>query len=327
MKLYPLPNIEITPFDEISEPTPIALVTTSGAWEAVSNDLNALNIAWRADITEATVHHWNTLTADLLSKIPGLQSPISLYAVGGGLAVDAAKYIALHAKLPLVCLPTALSVDACLTWASGIRHDGTVHYLETKPPDRLVIDFDVLAAAPAHLRAAGICDVLSIATGLWDWEFAEEEGKNPEGMELIPWAADAAQAVLQGALDCAEAAGAGDPAGLKQLLDCLAMEVQLCNLIGHSRPEEGSEHYFAYSVENLMGKGLSHGELVGPGILLIAEKQDQDVNELRYALEACNIPLNNIPQAMIKATLRGLPEYVRKHEFPFGIAHNLKEVE
>ncbi|MFQ5435295.1 MAG: hypothetical protein ACE5FD_10510 [Anaerolineae bacterium] len=41
------------------------------------------------------------------------------------------------------------------------------------------------------------------------------------------------------------------------------MEVQLCNQIGHARPEEGSEHYFAYAVENVMGKGLPHGDLVG----------------------------------------------------------------
>ena len=182
----------------------------------------------------------------------------------------------------------------------------------------------MLATAPKSIRAAGICDVLSIATGLWDWEFAAEKEKNPEGMELIPWVADAAQAILDGALECAEAAGVGDPEGLKQLLDCLSLEVQLCNQIGHSRPEEGSEHYFAYSVENLMEKGLPHGDLVGPGILLMAEFQDQNTQELEHALRACHIPLNNIPEDIVGATLQNLPAYVRKHNLPYGIAHELK---
>jgi glycerol-1-phosphate dehydrogenase [NAD(P)+] len=143
-------------------------------------------------------------------------------------------------------------------------------------------------------------------------------------MELIPWVADAAQGILDGAIECAEAAGAGDAEGLKQLLDCLCLEVQLCNQIGHSRPEEGSEHYFAYSVENLLVKSFPHGELVGPGILLMAEFQEQDIGDLERALKACQVPLRNIPEDVVGATLVGLPEYVRKHGLPYGIAHELE---
>ena len=323
MKIWNIPNIEFIPFDELEEDRPVIVVTTAGAWEAVAEDLQHLTVADRVQVSEATILHWLNLTTKLQSQITSLQSPI-IYAVGGGLAVDAAKYIANGLKLPLTCLPTALSVDAFFTWAAGVRHEGCVQYLETKPPERLIIDMDVLAVAPEKIRAAGICDVLSIAIGLWDWEFAAEKDQNPEGMELVPWVADAAQAFLDGALECAEAAGAGDEDGLKQLLDCLAMEVQLCNQIGHSRPEEGSEHYFAYSVENLLGQGHSHAELVGPGILLMAEFQDQDTKELEAALEACHIPLENIPEDVLGATLKGLPAYVCKHELPYGIAHELK---
>lgn len=38
-----------------------------------------------------------------------------VYAVGGGLPADAAKYLAFNAGLPMICLPTALSVDAFVT--------------------------------------------------------------------------------------------------------------------------------------------------------------------------------------------------------------------
>lgn len=323
MKIWNLPVTEFIPFDELEEGHPVVVVTTAGAWESVAEDLKQLNIVSRVDVSEATLHQWVNLTANLQPKVNELESPV-IYSIGGGLAVDAAKYIAKGLNLPLTCLPTALSVDAFLTWTSGVRHEGCVEYMETKSPERLIIDMDVLATAPENIRAAGICDVLSIATGLWDWELAAEKGENPEGMELVPWVADAAQAILDGALECAEAAGAGDPDAIKQLLDCLALEVQLCNQIGHSRPEEGSEHYFAYSVENLLGEGLPHGNLVGPGILLMAEFQDQDTSQLESALEACHIPLDNIPEDLIGATLSSLPGYVRKHELPYGIAHELK---
>jgi len=323
MRIWNLPVIDFMAADEIEEGSPVALVTTPGAWEAVADDLKHLDIFWRTRVKEASVQHFATLTTQL-GQAARQQNPFTIYSVGGGLAVDAAKYMANSLSAAHTCLPTALSVDAFLTWASGVRHRGCVEYVETRPPDRLVVDFDVLAVAPKPLRAAGICDVLSIATGLWDWELAAEKGLNPEGMELIPWVADAAQAILEGALECAEAAGAGDEEGIKQLLDCLALEVQLCNQIGHSRPEEGSEHYFAYSVENLLGPGRSHGSLVGPGILLMAEFQEQDTEELEQALRDCHIPLDDIPEDVLGATLVGLPAYAREHELPYGIAHELK---
>lgn len=314
--VWMLPKIEYMPFSALEEKREVALVTSTPAWNAVQGLLK-LNIVWRYEAQEAEETLWKTASQTLRGDV--------VYAVGGGLSVDVAKYMAAQHNLPLVCLPTVLSVDAFLTWASGIRREGCVYYIETKPPDRLIVDFAVLSSAPESVRAAGICDVLSIATGLWDWRFAHERGKNPANMAYIPYVDAAAAAILQGSLDCAEAAGQGDPDGLKHLLDCLALEVQLCNLIGHSRPEEGSEHYFAYSVENTMGKGLPHGDLVGPGIVLIAGLQGQDVSPLKRALHDCRIPLTKIPEKVIYDTLLALPHYARQHNLAYGIAHELDE--
>jgi glycerol-1-phosphate dehydrogenase [NAD(P)+] len=312
--IWPIPKIEIMPFTEIDEPRDVALVFSRAAYEAVRDRLR-LKVVSQVEPIDATLEVWDELGVDLRGDV--------IYAVGGGLAVDAAKYLAVKHSLPLVSLPTALSVDAFLTWASGYRKGGCVYYIETKPPDRMVVDFEVLASGPESIRAAGICDVLSIATGSWDWLFAEEQGQNPPEMKLIPYAYDTAQAILRGTIDCAEAAGRGDPDGFKQLLDCLALQVQLCNQIGHARPEEGSEHYFAYSVENEMGKGLPHGDLVGPGIVLMAGLQGQDIEPLKRALEACKIPLTNIPTEVIERTILGLPAYCKTHKLLFGIAHTL----
>ena len=142
-------------------------------------------------------------------------------------------------------------------------------------------------------------------------------------MEFIPWVYDNAQSILNGVLDCAGAAGHGDKDGLKSLYDCLAMEVQLCNQVGHARPEEGSEHYFAYVVEKHMGHGLPHGDLVGPGIMIMAGLQGQATGRYEAALRACNIPLDRIPSEIVKRTLAELPAYCEKHGLAFGLAHTL----
>jgi glycerol-1-phosphate dehydrogenase [NAD(P)+] len=317
-KLPNLPFVQLMPFAEIEEKRNVLLVTSAPAWNVVKDSLRGLNITATIEVTEATTEFWDNLQLPITNH----QFEV-VYSVGGGLTADAAKYIAAKLNLPLVVLPTALSVDAFITSASGIRKDGCVYYIETKVPERLILDLETIAKAPAFIRAAGITDVMSISTGAWDWKFAHEQGKNPAGMEFIPWVYDNAQSILSGVLDCAEAAGRGDADGLKTLYDCLAMEVQLCNQVGHSRPEEGSEHYFAYAVENEMGHGLPHGDLVGPAILLIAKLQGQDTTQLEKALKACNVPLNNIPKDMIDRTLKNLPDYSRRHNLSFGIAHTL----
>ncbi len=316
--IWPISKIEFTPFPEIQETRPVALVTSAPAWQAVSPKLH-LPIVWQTDVVEATVENWDGLRKDFRGEV--------VYAVGGGLTADAAKYMALKANLPLVCLPTALSVDAFLTWASGIRQEGCVRYIETKTPERLLVDLDVIASAPPAIRAAGMCDVLSIATGNWDWRFAEEQGKNPAGMAFIPYISQIAAAILHGALDCAEAAGRGDPAGLKQLLECIALEVQLTNQVGHARPEEGSEHYFAHAVENKVGHGKPHADLLGPGILMMATLQGQDTAPLLKAMQACHFRLKDIPTDMMRQTLAELPQYCQRHGLPFGIANTITEKE
>jgi glycerol-1-phosphate dehydrogenase [NAD(P)+] len=318
--LWNLPKIELKPFPEIQEKRRVALVTSPPAWDAVKNHMPQFPPTSMAFVQEATLTHWNKLATGLFISAPEI-----VYAVGGGLAADAGKYIANLFHLPMVCLPTALSVDAFFTSAAGIRENGCVKYTETPPPDQVVIDFDVLAAAPESIRAAGITDVMSIATGGWDWQFAHKRGKNPPGMEFIPWVHENAQSILGGALDCAESAGRGEREGLKQLLDCLCMEVQLCNQIGHARPEEGSEHYFAYCAEQFTGPGWPHADLLGPGILLMAERQGQESSHLRKALEDCHIPLTRLSGEIIQKTLEQLPGYCRAHELPYGIAHELEK--
>jgi glycerol-1-phosphate dehydrogenase [NAD(P)+] len=311
---WPTPRIDEQPWSTLEESRPVAIVCTRSALAAVRHRLR-LPVASTWEVQEADLASWDAAVDTLRGEV--------IYAVGGGLATDAAKHAAVRLHLPLVSLPTALSVDAFFTWASGVRGDGCVRYIETRPPERVVVDYDVWRAAPLAIRAGGICDVLSIATGLWDWHHAHQRGLNPPHAPYIPWVADVARGILRGSLECAEAAGRGDTDGLRSLLHALATEVMVCNLIGHPRPEEGSEHYFAYSVENRMGKGLPHGDLVGPGILLMAALQGQAVEPLREALHACHIPLRNIPEPVVRETLADLPRYAARHGLAHGIAHEI----
>lgn len=314
-----VPEIETIALAEVRDTRDVGVVTSGPAWAAAHRAGLHLAPAW----TDAPVDASEPAFAALAARCPAGVAVI--YGVGGGLAADAAKYVARHHRLPLILIPTALSVDAHLTWASGVRRDGCITYLPTGAAQRVLVDTALIAAAPPGVRAAGICDLLSIATGTWDWHHAEARGQNPPEQAYLPWAAALAGEILAASLIVAPGAGRGEPAGLLDLLRLLALEVQLCNLLGHSRPEEGSEHYLAYALEAhpAIGAGHAHGDLVGPAIIRAATWQGQAVAPLHDALVAAGVPLDRVPAAVLDDVERTLPQYVRRHRLAFGIAHEL----
>lgn len=319
-KIERLPRLVRTPFTNIKETRRAAVLTTEPAWRAVKGiDINTPHPIYVAGNTEADMAEIaDACTADVV------------YGVGGGLAVDTAKFVAATCRLPLIAVPTVLSTDAFLTDTTGVRENGCVRYVASKPPDTVIVDMAVLCSAPASIRATGAADVLSIATALWDWQEAEKMGENPEQHQLTPQAVDTASRLLQTLLENAREIGRGTPNGLKLLLDLLCMEVQLCHLSGHSRLEEGSEHYFAYALENRLAptqaETFIHGELVGLGILLMAILQSQPWTQYRHALTCLQINYApaGIPRDAIAETLMNLSDYVAEHQLPYTIATTLR---
>lgn len=329
-KIGRLPSIVKCPFADVSEKRDAIVLTTEPAWAVVSEI--AVN-------TKQLIHVEGNTEAYMTSLAEGCEGEV-VYGIGGGLAIDTAKYVAATNGLPLIVLPTILSTDAFLTNATGVRENGCVRYLASKAPDTVVIDMDVLCNAPASMRASGAADVLSIATAMWDWQEAEKMGENRPGQQITPQTIDVGATLLQTLLDNAREIGRGTPTGLKLLLDLLCMEVQLCYLCGHSRVEEGSEHYFVYAIENHLtsdngtstgnthsdGGTVLHGELVGLGILLMSALQSQPWTQYRHALECLQI--NYRPPAVstdaIAETLINLSDYVAQHELPYTIATTLR---
>ena len=98
----------------------------------------------------------------------GTRAPVTcVFGIGGGSALDHAKYASVALKVPLVLCPSILSVDAGYTVAAGVREkreaDGKVSviYVGDSRPVALLVDFGMLQAAPPILNRSGIGDLLS----------------------------------------------------------------------------------------------------------------------------------------------------------------------
>ena len=227
--------------------------------------------------------------------------------------------------LPAVIIPTALSVDGFFTAIAAVRKDGTVKYVETGPAEKVIIDWEIVSSAPAHIRGTGITEILSMTTGLLDWRYAAEHKKNSQLERYQPWAAQIAAGIAQQAYKIAEGVGHGRVDALRNLLDLICMEVQLTNQLGHNRPQEGSEQYFAYAIEPkaALRAGVPYSDLVGPGILIAGALHGQNISQMRNTLQSAGVRLGQLKPDDIVDTLRELPTYVVEHDLPYSIVHDM----
>jgi len=243
----------------------------------------------------------------------------TVLGLGGGMALDMAKYVAWRRGLDPVLVPSIASVDACVTNTIAVRDEGKVRYVGFVAPQVVLADFDLMQSAPPHLNRAGIGDILSIHTALWDWQAAAGRG-------LIAHDADVARqtAALVDQLESRAGevrAVTGD--ALRWLIEAYAAENALCLQVGHARPEEGSEHFFAYNVEHRTGRGYVHGELVGLGILLMARLQGNEPARVERILETTGVRFQprdlGLSQSEVEGALLTLREYVEAEELAYSV--------
>ena len=234
--------------------------------------------------------------------------------------MDIGRYLAAVWNQKAICIPTIISTDAFLVDSTGLRQDGCVKYVKSKAADQVILDEELLCRAPRRFNLSGCGDVLSIFTGLFDWKYTHDHGKASNREPYDSSTAIMAQGILSGLLSETEEIKNGTQSGLVATVNALAMEVQLCNLYGNSRPEEGGEHFFAYCVENKLPHFL-HGEMVSLGVLLTGHLQGQDTTEIMRFMDdiGLNYKPDGLNRAIVLDTLQELTGYVSKHRLRYSI--------
>jgi glycerol-1-phosphate dehydrogenase [NAD(P)+] len=202
-------------------------------------------------------------------------------AVGGGKTIDVAKSACDAAGLPLIVVPTQLTADGIASPVSVIRAaDGTLRSGHGRLPIAVVVDMDVIAAAPAERTRAGLGDLVANQTALVDWRLAAEEG----GEEVDDFAALLAQSatdLVYGSEPTGLADGSPDRAFLHRLLRGLVLSGLAMEIAGSSRPCSGAEHLISHALDALRPGTAQHGEQVAFGTLVATRLQGGDWIELR----------------------------------------------
>lgn len=313
--IWPLPKITINALNQVEENRPVALITSDFAWSQVGHLLD-LPVVVQAE----PVDNSDDLMDYLAQNLPSQAEVV--YAVGNGVPVVAAKLVAHANQKPLVLVPLALESDTILESFAEVLNDGLIKRVETGAANEVILDWDVVQAAPAHERGAAIVDILAIVSALLDWRFAAKNNRTSDDQRFSQWGAGVAAGLAAQAIKSAQNIGDGTVEGLRMLLDLLMVSVQLAHQLGHDRHEEGTEHYFAMSLLN-QGANIPHAEAVGPGILLSYALHSQDPTPLRDALLNAGIRLDQIRSGDAQLAINDLPNFCAVNDLPFGIGHQI----
>jgi glycerol-1-phosphate dehydrogenase [NAD(P)+] len=220
-----------------------------------------------------------------------------------------------------VLIPTITSVDAGFTDAIGIRSDGRVRYVGTIEPEEVVLDIALIRSAPPRLNRAGVGDILSCHTGLHDWRAAVAAGKASSGTRPPPRSAP--PCCTRWSRSSTTSPAVTDD-GIRFLADAYRRIGAACSALGHSRFEEGSEHFWAYAYEHATGAHHVHGELISFAVVALSHLQDNDPAFAHRIVDAAGVRAHpddlGITREQFAHSVVGLRAYSHAEGLDVGVA-------
>jgi glycerol dehydrogenase-like iron-containing ADH family enzyme len=308
-----VPLEEASAVDVLRGLGPYTLAAADPPWGALAPQVPPpvrLLLAWDMELTALEA---------LLDGEPDTEVVVGL---GGGSALDTAKFLAWRTGKRLVQIPGITSVDAAFTEEIGVRVDRRVRYVGRAVPERVVLDLPLVRSAPPRLNRAGVGDILSCHTALHDWRLAADRGMGTAWDETWAQVGRTYLAELRAAADDIRAVSDD---GVRYLADTYRRMGAAIAAAGHPRFEEGSEHFLAYAYERLTGAHQVHGELVSMCVVALAALQGNDPGGAADLVRRTGVrahPLDlGIDRATFVAAVLALPGYVVDEDLDFSVAN------
>jgi glycerol-1-phosphate dehydrogenase [NAD(P)+] len=190
------------------------------------------------------------------------RSVTAIIGLGGGKALDVAKYVAFLGKLPYFAAPTSLSNDGFASPQSSLTVCGKRRSLAAAMPFAVVVDTAVCQGAPKHLTLSGVGDLVAKFTAIEDWKLACRHANEPID--------DFAALLSDGSVHAFLARPILDEEGTRLLATSLlfnGIAMEVCN---SSRPASGSEHLISHALDEFSARPRLHGLQVGVATYLIS---------------------------------------------------------
>ena len=251
----------------------------------------------------------------------------AVVGIGGGQAVDAAKFFSWKSNAKLFQVPTSMSVNAAFGHRFAARIDGNINYIGWTTPEAVYVDFDIIKNAPKLFNRSGICEIMCYHTAHLDWKYADKVGKCEKKWAYDQQAVNEAKSVLDYMLEGIDDIKKVNDNGIIRLMNANSWGGPAFHNFGwNPRPIEGTDHFVFYSLEYHTKKSYIHGQPVNMGVYVGSLLHNSKAEEmLDYIIragvdirpESMGITWEDMANALIK-----MKEYINRIGLWHSIAHD-----
>jgi glycerol-1-phosphate dehydrogenase [NAD(P)+] len=217
---------------------------------------------------------------DLISVAFSIPRYDVVIAVGGGSTIDYGKYIAYSRRIPFISIPTSASNDGFASSNCSIHVNGKKTTVPAKVPYGIIADLNIIQQAPYRFLLAGIGDLMSNITALYDWEFEERNGFGQMNAFAAMLSKKAVNSFIRTPMNDIH-----NPILLKELISSATMGGIATAISGNSAPISGSEHLISHALDKISEKPEMHGIQVGVATYIVANIQNHRVERIKKVFE------------------------------------------
>ncbi len=256
------------------------ILLVSGA----SNSLrHAEVIGSSLDATAYIIYKNDTTTVDELVEYCLTSGTDLLIGVGGGSVLDVVKRVSLLTNVLNLLVPTIISNDGMISPIAVIKDtNGQTVSLPGKMPFGIVVDINIIQAAPMKYIQAAAGDILSNISATNDWVLSAQHTQEPINDLAYMLSRSAAFALIHH-----ESKDLRNRNFLKQVVSCQINSGLAMALSGTSRPCSGSEHLLSHAIDfHRLSEDTLHGYQVGAiSIFCLYLQKKLDAKCINYAQE------------------------------------------
>jgi len=282
------------------------VVTTPSAWRTAQPYLSnqPIGVGYNRWLDRTHLEEVAASLPDTAKLVVGL---------GAGRALDHAKLVAKRKNLPLVQAPTAVSTGAIIhgfvgDWTGRII-SGALAEVDC---EYVIVDYDLVLAAPERLNTAGLGDVLCGYAGIAEWKFNSARGYGPAFDQAAVSDAEAHhREIVEGFPKTLGTKKELTPASVRSIMK--AVQDRDDRML-RNPAAPGADHHFCFAIEVANDRYWTHGEACALGALLVAWHTGQKPETLIGRLDLCRVRFRpndlDISKQQLRLGLLELPRWM-----------------
>lgn len=165
-----------------------------------------------------------------------------ILGVGSGVINDIGKIIANLTGRQYVIFGTAPSMDGYASATSSTIRDSLKVSIDSRLPDTVIGDLDILAQAPMRMILSGLGDMLAKYISIAEWKISHIIN----GEYYCETVVDLVEQALQACVDNLEGIARRDKTAIAAVMNGMVLSGIAMNYAGVSRPASGMEHYLSH---------------------------------------------------------------------------------